>query len=86
MTGSARAVVVRELDDGAQEYGVVLRPEDAAGKALPEGTQHVSLRKESPRVYRVTEVHSGPARCSSPEYRTGWDAVFGKPKTGSEMN
>ena len=45
------------------------------GEPLPENA--VSLRRIDGSMFEVEQIHKGPSRAVSDDYRGGWDRIFG---------
>lgn len=45
--------------------------------SVPEGASLVSVHHEGDGVYRARTIHKGPVRTTSPNYRKGWESIFG---------
>jgi len=80
------------IRDGVAEFGVLRQPQ--GDDTSSDVSELVKLRPHGGgcQAYDVETLwsrssgHDGPARVTSPEYRTGWDALFGKRAPDSEVN
>ena len=68
-------------NDGGLSFGTFVEMKE--GQPIPEGAELVRLAPESEDGWRdVTSIYkresSGPAQVATPEYRAGYDRIFGK--------
>lgn len=79
--GPRAVAAIHDEETGGTELTTLTLAED--GQPIPPGQTMLTMKREGrPGRYRVVSQysHPGPSRAASPEYRTGWDTVFGKPK------
>jgi len=71
-------LVEHALDDGATSLSLLAPIKD--GKPIAPGSRLVQLVETGePGLYEMKELCSiGPSKASTPKYRSGYDAVFGK--------
>lgn len=78
-----RQLAFRHREDHVMEVGTIGPVED--GIPLPDDARMVEQGQDG-RLHltsTVGEMKKGPAKVSSPSYRSGWDRVFGsKPTVG----
>jgi hypothetical protein len=83
----AQGNIVGVSDDGVEQTSGELRPM-AEGVPLPPDAEIVQVEAVEGDVLHLKTLyapHKGPSRASSPKYRAGYDAVFGKRKS-TEVN
>ena len=68
---------VRHLPDCTTQIGLARRAKE--GEPIYDGALLVEPRQNEPGVFNVLGTHKtpGPARVATPEYREGWDRIFG---------
>lgn len=82
------------IRDGVAEFGVLRQPQGddtSSGaselvKLKPHGGGCQAYDVETVWSRSGDGAHDGPAHVTSPEYRTGWDTVFGKRAPINEVN
>lgn len=81
--GASHAVLV--ADDG-EVVSVGNTREAASGEALRPGEDMLFVDADGYVVDRIEGPRAGPPMVTTPAYRTGWDAVFGKRTTDAALN
>lgn len=95
--GHGTTALVQHGEDGIHigrvmpyKHGDPIGPETSLleVKDEPDGSKSVET-VWSPKDYDGCDTpfaHAGPALVSSPAFRAGWDAVFGKASSGEDVN